>query len=461
MASWPGSSPAWAKAATERVERLLPGLYFCWAVIFGSVLVWEVPPWQNPDEPAQVARAVQIALGELLGRRVGDIAGGTSDPAIMRSQAATASLKFHSDVRDSAVSEQAGEALRWGVPAMMWFPNTALYPPLLYAPMVPAVWIGRAGRMHVVATLRLMRLFDLIAAAGLGAGALAASRRTRPALLALLVLPMSISLAASASQDALLIPASCLAAALLDLARSRKQTPLRTRSLAVLAASVLATVLARPSNLPLAFTFLLLPASQRRAAVWLTGGVVGASLGWTCYALARISVPMSEADPGAQAHALLRDPGIFVWAMLASLRDWWGDYLDGMIGVLGWLDTRLPDPFYSVAGTVLLVAMLSAAGSEPERRWASRWLALTCAVSAGILALLALYLAWSPPGAGYVLGMQGRYLLPLLPAFALGLPDLGRWTAGMRPAAVAAVVLLAAVTPAVVVVALLRRYYLA
>ncbi len=73
---------------------------------------------------------------------------------------------------------------------------------------------------------------------------------------------------------------------------------------------------------------------------------------------------------------------------------------------------------------------------------------------------LSIYLVWSAPGASFVEGVQGRYFLPLLPALALAMPNLGRWAAALRPPALLAVLLLAAATPAVTLTTLVDRYYL-
>ena len=48
----------------------LPLLYVMWAGPFVAMLLWLIPPFQNPDERNHYLRAVQIARGELVGYRL-------------------------------------------------------------------------------------------------------------------------------------------------------------------------------------------------------------------------------------------------------------------------------------------------------------------------------------------------------------------------------------------------------
>jgi uncharacterized membrane protein len=114
------------------------------------------------------------------------------------------------------------------------------------------------------------------------------------------------------------------------------------------------------------------------------------------------------------------------------------------VGNFGWLDTPLPFPLVILWGCLLLAAAVSA--SDPALALAAwqRWWA-AAVLAASLLAIsLALYLVWTPLGADFVQGMQGRYLLPLAPVAALLLyrrraaGRLGAVAASWWPAAVAA-----------------------
>ena len=314
--------------------------------------------------------------------------------------------------------------------------------------------------MRVDATLRLMRMFNVVAAAALGAAALAAARRTRLAIAGTLLLPMSVALAASASQDSLMIPLAALAVALIDLARAEPQ---RADPRLFLAAglALMLVLLARPPYLPLSLLLLLLPG--RHGLKWcLMLGVTVATLIWSAYVSARIAVPMNGADPARQLAFILHHPFGLANAFIESLRSYWYFYVASAIGVLGWLDTWLPMQF--ISGTALILPLLLLSATTPDRIHEPGWrgrtaLGMLAAIGAAMALFLSLYLVWSAPGAPRIEGIQGRYFLPLLPALALALPSLGRWAGALRWPSLAAVLLLAATTPPVMLTALVFRYY--
>jgi uncharacterized membrane protein len=315
--------------------------------------------------------------------------------------------------------------------------------------------------MRIADTLLLVRLFDAVAAACLGAAAIAVARRTRLAIAATLVLPMSLSLAASASQDALLIPVAALAVALIDRTRAQPPPP-RTILITVLAAACLLTVVtARPPYILVAALPLLVPGGSSRLGVGLAVGLAAACLAWSLYVSRYLGVATLAADPGAQAVRLLHHPFVFVSVLEASLGQWWHSYVQSMVGVFGWMDTRLPIWFIEKASWAMPLGLLSAAVPEAAgRRWICS-LAIVAALGSALAVFLSLYLIWSPLRSAVVLGVQGRYFLPLLPVLALGMPNLGRWATVFRPAALLAVVALALVGPAVTLATLVNRYYLA
>ncbi|OGR31562.1 MAG: hypothetical protein A2139_13830 [Desulfobacca sp. RBG_16_60_12] len=97
------------------------------------------------------------------------------------------------------------------------------------------------------------------------------------------------------------------------------------------------------------------------------------------------------------------------------------------IGVLGWLDTRLPQPVYKFYPLLLgLTAVTGISSQERERRftWGAAGFAAGLFLASSGLLLLALYLTWTPVQAPYLDGVQGRYFLPLAPLALLWLPPI-------------------------------------
>lgn len=424
-------------------------LYLAWSLPLLATLAWLMPPWQNPDEPAHFERAVQIAHGGLVGTRVAGEAGGISDRAIITSWAPLVDLIGHPERRVSTMSLQAAESVGWGDPAWVSFPNSAQYPPFLYLPGVVGYGLGRVLSLTVVQTLLLARLLTATGAAIITAAALTLAQRTRPLLTALALLPMTVSLYAAVTQDALLIALALLVVALLDRAIS-KQRLASPGETTLIAASLALIGMARPPYVMLVPVLLL---GTRR--LWVLGVIIATAATWWAFVLTRVSVRFPPAEPARQAVFMQRHPGVFVKAIFATLGRYGSDVWCQFIGQPGWLDVVLPVPFIAGASAALGLAALASCLGPARRPWLA---GVAVLLAAGSLAM-SQYVTWSRPGAPLIDGLQGRYFLPPAAILSLALPAIPRvpW---LRLAANAGLVLLAISSAAVTVHAVALRYYL-
>lgn len=274
-----------------------------------------------------------------------------------------------------------------------------------------------------------------------------------------LAVPMTFNVAASASQDGLLIASSVLAAALITRASEDAALRVVSRSPWYWTASGLIACVAtvKPPYLLLAAMLLLpLPIEGDRRSSWHEFGRRAAAIvlvrlpvfGWTWLAIHHASVPrmldpyeagplwpgprpavFENADVAAQLRMLMAALTRFFTLPLLHL--WYDNAMPSeIIGVLGWLNLALPHMPY-VLWTVALVAAIvgdcvrPADTTGPQVRWAEFALLLGVAVTAIFGIYISQYLIWTPVGMPWIGGPQGRYLLPLFPLLALALPRLG------------------------------------
>jgi hypothetical protein len=189
-------------------------IYAVWALPLTIMLAVMVPPFTNADEPFHMLRAVALAHFHVIGKRFDNHchncptgSGGESDMAVFYAFGPLSTLSWLPNQPDGQVSASmlaASNAVGWQKDATgnVWFGSTAQYPPAFYVPDIAGYWIGRAAGLRVDATLCLCRCLNALTFVALAALAIARARRLRPILAALLMLPMTLALAASASQDA-------------------------------------------------------------------------------------------------------------------------------------------------------------------------------------------------------------------------------------------------------------------
>jgi uncharacterized membrane protein len=149
-------------------------------------------------------------------------------------------------------------------------------------------------------------------------------------------------------------------------------------------------------------------------------------------ALSQPSVtPFPDVDPSAQMAGLMKHP-LSIW-QIAGQTLTSAEYFNvsrSVVGILGCLNVTLSPWVYAVGLDAILLAastcFLQVSGRSPLYHITA---ALLFALSIGAI-YGALYLTWTPAGAGAVSGFQGRYLLPYLVGLPLLIPALvpARWS---------------------------------
>jgi uncharacterized membrane protein len=401
----------------------------------------------------------EVPLGD--GRSL-PVNGAMVDPALVGSVQPFTALMFHPERRAAAAMWQ---------PPYPWSPGrvqahvvTTMYPPTLYLPQAATIAVGRAAGWGVLNTLTAARIANGLCAVALGALAIALSGAAAVWIFAVLTLPMSLSGMATTGPDALLLGCSALAAALAW--RGLRTGEGGRGALGWLVLLLCLVITTRPAYVGLALLPLALGGVSWHAR--LAGGavVLGAGMGWSAL-IAAIGAPnvgaFQGSNPGAQLALLLSEPWRILAVARATLDQMWLGYAYSFVGVLGWLDTLLPVPYYRTAGVMLLVAALATLlGEGRATAGAARtaWVAAAVVVSlGGIFGIL--YLTWSPPGHAVVNGVQGRYFLPLALLLGAALPCLAiARLAPLRRLLVAAVAVFPAMSLGVAMNAVIARFYL-
>jgi uncharacterized membrane protein len=457
------------------IDGFAPRLYLCFALPAILFLALTVPPFQVADEIQHFLRADQISHGELVGYRLGESeSGGRVDPAIVAAVGAYGSIPFHPDAKLSRKMSEAGRAIAWtGRTSPVSFPYMVNYGPLLYLPQVVGIWIGKLARLPVVDTLVLARLVNGACAAALGFLALGLCRHGRAAMFMVLLLPMTLFQFASVSQDALFISSSLLALGLVSHVIAGGRTASRGE-LALFVAILGAVTMARPPAAVLACLLPLMlgpeageaagsrPAWPRRR--WIAGFVLLVVIAWFATNALHTFVapaPKPGISPVDQILYLAQDPVRFLGVFRDTLSALGEPQYKSAIGLLGWLDTFLPDYYYRLAGAALLLACatdLAGAAPLPSRAGALA-LAVVVLFVGGIFT--AQYLDWTPVGSPIVEGVMGRYFLGFLPLVAwLPLRLRGSWRPAPMRLAWLAVAAFPIVTLAQLPVTIIERYYL-
>jgi hypothetical protein len=128
-----------------------------------------------------------------------------------------------------------------------------------------------------------------------------------------------------------------------------------------------------------------------------------------------------------------------------------------LVGDLGWTDTLMPTWYYRTAAGALVIAMI-APGNRGRVLWPGT---LGLVTFVGLLTALctALYVTWTPLGQATINGLQGRYILGVLPLLAWAIPECGPRLERVLARTWYPVLLFPLMTLAVTPVVIMERYY--
>lgn len=421
--------------------------FWTMAFVLATGLSWLIPPMQSPDETSHVARAYLVAQGQWLlqpapeqlapptdaqvaafVRRLGGQAdaGGSVDAGLLRFMATNLNLALDAKLRLSATEQERLAQLRWSNEKVHFsIPRTGYYFPLVYAPQASGLAIGMALDWSVEHSYQLARSITLLFCVVLLAVAFRLAPQS-PLALATLLLPMSLFQLLSPTLDGLTTSLGLLTISLFLRKTAARGSGLWASSV-LLAACVFVLVSSRTHLLPL----LLLPffvAWRQRSArdFYLAGIVTVGALAWVLFALQSTTdtlVVRSQSSSQLLAHYAMHPAAFFqiVWASLSN-PELANFYQQSFIGILGWLDTVLPAPSYSMLWIGLAVcALVSMRLPVAGGNQGARWLLLLTAITSVGLIFLSQLVTWTPHPATLVEGVQGRYfVMPMvLLAFAL------------------------------------------
>ena len=428
------------------------------------------PPSQSPDEVAHYGRTLGLLRGVLLSDKhqiTDPLTGKPEWLTTIRVDAGLLSGSFGSVTRMGPDQRPVETQQDWSTienlprnHALLAvnLPNTATYFPAAYLPAFLGVVLAKYGfnatPLHCFLTARIFMALSYVAA---GLGALAVAAYGEGLLLTVLLLPMPLFLGGTLNQDGLLTAMACLACAFLTR---------NTRAARLAGLVVFAIVLgAKPPYILLMGVFalpLFAPGFWRRfadmalvmlpVAAWtvVISLFVVVAYGKVQYHPGSLyagdhSVMMDHANAALQWQILTERPRRFLALPYYSTLQFAYSDLVSLIGVLGPLQLQFEYGYYMWWSFALVCAILGVLVTRrpeilPPRVAGINFFAVMAAIGVTYWLLnIIFYLDWTNVGLPYIEGIQGRYLLILIPflLFAIpnlqSLPGLRRWRFALPP----------------------------
>jgi uncharacterized membrane protein len=404
------------------------------AGILGLVLVFLTPLFQVPDEPNHAYRAYQVSRGGLVAEMKDGRVGGEVPSSLIESARTLYALTTDktSRFRMATLHRLQSKPLNPSTRRFVGFPNTALYSPLVYLPQAVGMAVGRLFDLSAPTLCYIGRICNLLVWVALVSLAIRITPVYKWLFFVLALMPMSLFMAASLSADTLTNGLMFLAVALfLKLGLDPQQGVGKREVLALLAIVILIPLL-KTGYFPILLLFFLIPGAKftsRKVQFALFGllvtGAFLASSAWATFGkvpeylqafVTRLS-PVQNADHVKQLQFILSDVGRFAGILFHTISVHFGIWTHHFVGVLGWLDVLLPQSMVYFGFGIILFLSWVEARPDINLRWNNKvMLALYAGITSGII-ITSQYLTWTPVGAPEIRGIQGRYFIPIAPAF--------------------------------------------
>lgn len=412
------------------VRYFPPHIAFLWiAAINLCLLCVLMPPFQVHDEFQHLFRAYQLSEGRLLGGGRDGVPGGRIPVSILnlvrRDWGTLAIWRIMPAGRHPLADTWSG-FLHPLVPARRQFTEflTADYAPILYLPQIVGVGLGRMLGTSPLILLLLGRIANAAASVTAIAFALRRMPYGGTAALAFALLPGAQIEYASVAPDASIIAAGFVLVALILDNDRRGAWSRRDIVIGVVAATILCSKLVYAPLLAAG-----VPGAWRQArtrgmgattrplvAPQLMIAAVGLGVGllWFFGTAGHLSTPdTSHGQIIAKMIAIWQHPVRFVTMLGEDFPVHGVRYIFDFVGILGARTLVLPQFVYPLALAALLLSALIARGPARPRSVACFWWYVATVMSTIALVQTAMFLLNTKIDDWRIVGVQGRYLLPI------------------------------------------------
>lgn len=389
--------------------------------ILGTLFAFANAPLQMPDENTHFMRAYAISQGDFT------FDAGHVFPDDVHYLSEYFPAEFYHNVQSrgggnilpriigywrALDTPYSGEA--YTTPLQLLFP---------YFPSAVGIAVARLFGANALICLYAGRLCNVAVFALCAYFALKWAARGRGALIALILLPLTLYVVASNSYDSMLLSCAVLFFGLLF------KEDLRRRDLLLILLAFGFIVAVKPIYLTLAPLLFTIPKEQlaalktRRVALFFVALGVGL-LAWggtMLYAeVFRYGIQplpkLDGVDVQAQIMYVLKNPLRYLMVLLVD--GYMNSFYITSFGLFGWLDVFAP--FASLATPILLVVIGALYADQSGRgNNAGNWWVLLSLVLSYVVMVTGFYCSWSPLGGTSILGVQARYLLPVVPCAVL------------------------------------------
>gem|GEM_PF-1509913 len=411
------------------------------SLVGGILFAVFVPVGQVPDEESHFTRVYAILHGNITSATINIPVG----------------VRSFLDRQDRIPFYNEGYAKQDARQEVIKSATSSTYSPILYIPQLIGVGLGLLFRMSILRYFLLGRIFSVLLFSVVGYFILKATPVAKNSLFVLFSMPMTLYLAGSYSADTMQNILSFVYISLVLVGKNSPDKLSKKEWIFFLTTGAL-LALTKPISLVLIFLSILLPVARfkdvRQKGLFIASQLgVGLllGLGWAKLISNNTFVNhrVTEIVPFQQLAYILINPIAYIKVLFTTLSVYSEYFLYGFVGAFSLPVSPMPEFVYFLFIIVLLLAGIADLGKGFQlTAWQKVLLAVIVVLYFVGLSTI-MYLLSSPVASYIVMGVQGRYFIPIFPlvlVLILSLKPFGeiRWGGVFSASSVVLLVLVAA-----------------
>jgi len=413
----------------DKFENVSPLRFFIIsAVIFGSLFIVITPPFQTPDEPAHFLRINQVSSGNLIVDEINGVVGGTLPNSLKKTINYTTSkpaIEFAPNVKYDIYRTE--HAIKVGLDkdktTVYDLSATALYPPSAYLPQSLVVWflgLFNAAPIILMYSARIANLVTWIVLLGVSIKLIPRRKWT---VVFIGLLPMALFQATSLGIDVMASGLAILFVSYILFLNQIKK--IKTKQLIMLTGIGILMTLTKQTMFILLPMVFLLQSTKFKTPIksyvmkFIVVAVPLFILAIWLFFMNQINIEAAfknGQDPVRQIYFVIKNPHSFINVLWNTNFFVWGDTVTrSFIGSFGWLDTPLSEAVVVMGYISMFIVFVSS--YQKEKSWFTirqKQLTVFIMFAYWLSINAALYVYYSPVAYKIIVGMQGRYFIPLL-----------------------------------------------
>jgi uncharacterized membrane protein len=422
-----------------KIENVFAVIFLFGAVAFAII----TPPGQNPDESAHFERVWQLGNFNLFAESSvsgGEKMFGGEQPANISRFFSDNDItsKFDPNHKFNKVNTDETHSLQFNSQTEFQdFRGAGTYSPIAYISMIPGVWIGKLFHLPIFSLFFLLRLLSIVTVLVLFYFAIRIAPIAKWGIFCVGLIPSVLAQSAAISADGITMGATIFFISyVLYIALCKNQ--LSWKQYLIIGILIFTIGLSKIAYLPLATLLLLIPLLNTKARGWRTillllGTLVVCivpSLIWMGAVSYIDSYYSTTVNVAVQKDFILHNPLSYLHILYINFFTEQNAGMTpvvwlGMFGNFGYLTAPLPT--FAVFLLIISLTCSIFLTSRRELKWklGIRTLSIYRAIIVATLIVCviaiatALYLYWSPAKGIIIMGLQGRYFIPLLPLLSL------------------------------------------